>query len=67
MALGHGRDLPVPEAREGKEEEMNILAMLQFAIVAGVILLVAAWGIYFWLKRTGRLSRVTRSGGYDGN
>lgn len=46
---------------------MDILAMLQLAIAAGVILLVAAWGLYYWLKRTGRLNKVTRSGGDDGN
>ena len=41
---------------------MNVLAMLQFVIAAGLVLLVGAWAIYFWLKHTGRLkSRITRS------
>lgn len=36
---------------------MNILAMLQFAIAVGLVLLIAMWGLYVWMKRTGRLTK----------
>lgn len=36
---------------------MNWLAMLQFSIVVGLVLLVAMIALYVWLKRTGRLNR----------
>lgn len=35
--------------------QIDILAMLQFVIVAGIILAVALWVLYFWLRKTGRL------------
>ncbi len=37
------------------ETSVNILAMLQTAIAAGIVLCVGAWGLYFWLKHTGQL------------
>lgn len=36
---------------------MNVLAMLQFAIAVGLILLVGMWILYLWLKRSGRLEK----------
>lgn len=30
--------------------ELNILAMLQAAIVAGLVVCAGAWGLYVWLK-----------------
>lgn len=35
--------------------QIDILAMLKFVIGVGVIIAVAMWGLYFWLRRTGRL------------
>mgnify|MGYP001171440121 CR=1 FL=1 len=40
---------------------MNVLHMLQFSIAAALVLLAGMWAIYFWLKRTGRLNKVTWS------
>lgn len=37
------------------ETSVNILAMLQTAIAAGLIVLAGAWGLYAWLKHTGQL------------
>lgn len=37
--------------------ELNILAMLQTAIAAGVILCIGMWGFYAWLKQTGQLDK----------
>lgn len=34
---------------------MNILAMLQTTMAAGLVVLVGAWGLYAWLKHTGQL------------
>lgn len=66
MAYCHGRDFVVVKARE-EEEKMNVLSMLQFSIVAGLVLLIGMWILYAWLRHTGRLpGKVTRSGGDDG-
>lgn len=47
---------------EEEEEKMNVLHMLQFSIGVGLILIVAAWGLYVWLRRTGQLkTKVTES------
>lgn len=35
--------------------QIDILAMLQFSIAVGVILAVAMWALYFWLKKSGKL------------
>lgn len=35
--------------------EVNILAMLQTAIVAAIVLGIGMVGLYVWLKRTGQL------------
>lgn len=42
---------------------MDILAMLQFMIGVGIILVIIVWLLYAWLKKTGRLNgKVTFSG-----
>lgn len=33
------------------------LALLQFALIAGLVLTAGLWLLYFWLKYTGRLPR----------
>lgn len=42
---------------------MNILAMLQTTIAGGLVVLVGAWGLYAWLKRTGQLKGKTHGSG----
>lgn len=37
------------------ETSMNILAMLQTAMAAGLVVLVGMWALYGWLKYTGKL------------
>lgn len=34
---------------------MNLEAMLQFSIVVGLVFLAGTWGLYAWLRYTGRL------------
>lgn len=46
---------------------MNVLHMLQFSIAAALVLLAGMWGLYFWLRHTGKLkSKVTMSEERDG-
>lgn len=32
-------------------------ALLQFSLIAGLVLTACVWGVYFWLRHTGRLPR----------
>lgn len=45
------------------ETSVNILAMLQTAMAAGLVVLVGMWGLYAWLKYTGRLNSDHRHEG----
>ncbi len=38
------------------ETSVNILAMLQTTIAAGLVILVGVWALYRWLKYTGKLN-----------
>lgn len=37
------------------ETSMNIIAMLQTAMAAGLVVLAGMWAFYGWLKYTGKL------------
>jgi hypothetical protein len=36
--------------------EISVIAMLQTAIAAGLVLCAGMWALYFWLKHTGQLN-----------